>query len=233
MDSNQVPLEGPYTLTFRLYNAETAGTKVWEEMQTSVPLQGGHFSVLLGQVTSLTVDWSTPLWLSIQVGVEPELSPRQRITSVPLAVRAEVAESLVGGPTEISARVYNSASQSIANNTATLLTFDSERFDTDTIHDTASNTSRLTASTAGKYLVCAMLTFSTNGTGIRNVQLWKGSGWSIATEARGGLSFDSSSLTISTLANFGAGEWVEVRVSQDSGGSLSVSAQEFMMVKMP
>ena len=29
VDSQGVPLEGPYTLTFRLYDAETAGAKVW------------------------------------------------------------------------------------------------------------------------------------------------------------------------------------------------------------
>ena len=59
VDSQGVPLEGPYTLTFRLYNAVTAGTKTWEEPQTGVQLSGGNFSVLLGSVTSLqAVDWT-------------------------------------------------------------------------------------------------------------------------------------------------------------------------------
>ena len=93
IDAKGVPLEGPYTLTFRLYDAETAGTKLWEEIQNSVPLSGGHFSVLLGQKTPLTtMDWREPCWLSVQVNNEPELAPRQRITSVPLAIRAETAE---------------------------------------------------------------------------------------------------------------------------------------------
>ena len=93
VDSNGVPLEGPYTLTFRLYDAETVGTVKWQEAQPNVALTGGHFSVLLGQVQSLDgVDWSQPLWLSVQVNGEPELAPRQRITSVPLALRAETAE---------------------------------------------------------------------------------------------------------------------------------------------
>src|SRR3989338_7137931 len=86
VDSNGVPLEGPYTLTFRLYDAETGGTELWKEEQTSVQLTGGHFSVLLGQQTPLspTMDWSVPCWLSVQVNGEPELTPRPRITSVPL-----------------------------------------------------------------------------------------------------------------------------------------------------
>ena len=95
VDANGVPLEGPYTLTFRLYNAETAGTIVWEETQTNVPLSKGHFSVLLGSVMALTgVDLAQPCWLSVQVNGEPELAPRQRITSVPLALRAKTAEEI-------------------------------------------------------------------------------------------------------------------------------------------
>lgn len=93
-DSQGVALEGPYTLTFRLYTASTAGTKVWEEQQSAVQIEHGNFTVLLGSVTQLNVDWSQTLWLSIQINADPELSPRQQITSVPLALRAETAEQL-------------------------------------------------------------------------------------------------------------------------------------------
>ena len=93
VDAKGVPLEGPYTLTFRLYDADTAGTKLWEEIQPNVPLTHGAFSVLLGSVSLLTtMSWDKPCWLSVQVNAEPELSPRQQITSVPLAIRAETAE---------------------------------------------------------------------------------------------------------------------------------------------
>lgn len=95
VDAQGVPLQGPYTLTFRLYDADTARNIVWQETQANVPLNKGHFSVLLGQVTALNVDWSQSLWLTVQVGTDPELLPRQRITSVPLAIRSEVAEGLV------------------------------------------------------------------------------------------------------------------------------------------
>ena len=95
VDSQGVPLEGPYTLTFRLYDAATAGTLLWQEPQNNVTLSKGHFSVLLGQQNPFTsVDWSKPCWVSIQVGTQLELSPRQQFTSVPLALRAQVAEGL-------------------------------------------------------------------------------------------------------------------------------------------
>ena len=94
-DSQSVPLQGPYNLTFRLYPAVTGSTPVWTEAQTNVPIDSGSFSVLLGQTAILdAVDWSAPLWLSIQVNTDAELSPRQQITSVPLAIRAAVAEAL-------------------------------------------------------------------------------------------------------------------------------------------
>jgi hypothetical protein len=35
------------------------------------------------------VDWSQPLWLALQVNTDPEMTPRQQITSVPLAITAE------------------------------------------------------------------------------------------------------------------------------------------------
>ncbi len=95
VNAQGVPLEGTHALVFRLYDAETGGNKVWEETQVNVPLTGGYFSVLLGQVTSLsTVDWAAkPLWLAIKVDNDPELTSRQRITSVPLAIRSQLAET--------------------------------------------------------------------------------------------------------------------------------------------
>jgi len=89
MDSQGVPLEGPYNLTFRLYDAATGGNQVWMEPHQNVPLTNGHFSVLLGQSSGFQVDWTQPLWLSTQINSEPELLPRQQITSVPLALVAE------------------------------------------------------------------------------------------------------------------------------------------------
>ena len=95
VDSNGVPLEGPYTLTFRLYDAVTNGTALWTEQHPNVTVTGGNFSVLLGEIVSLDAfDWSQSRWISVQVNSEPELSPRQQITSVPLAIRAKDAEQL-------------------------------------------------------------------------------------------------------------------------------------------
>lgn len=93
VDAQQVALEGPYTLTFRLYDAAEGGTNVWEEIQANVPCTSGQFSVLLGQVRPLELAFDQDLWLSIAVNTDGEMSPRQRLSSVPYAQRAKVAES--------------------------------------------------------------------------------------------------------------------------------------------
>jgi hypothetical protein len=90
VDTQGVPLEGPYTLKFRLYPSATGGTAAWTETHDPVPIDKGHFAVLLGSVAPLTaMDWTQPCWLSVQVNGEPELSPRQQITSVPTAIVAD------------------------------------------------------------------------------------------------------------------------------------------------
>lgn len=239
VDGNKIPLEGPHTLTFRLYDAETVGTKVWEEIHTGASLNGGHFSVLLGSVTPFAsaMDWSTPCWLSIQVDADVELAPRQRLTSVPLALRAETAEKLAGGGSA-SARACNSASISVPHNTEVKLTFNNERWDTNEIHSTASNTGRLTAPTAGKYFVYAHVVFDPHPTGRRLLRLkFNGTGAGIATQDGPGFNADHTFVSVATAYQFAAGEYVEVAVIQSSGTTLSVNPNlndglEFGMVKV-
>ncbi len=50
-------------------------------------------------------------------------------------------------------RVYNNANQNLADNTAVTLAFNSERYDTNSMHDNVTNNSRITINTAGIYLV--------------------------------------------------------------------------------
>ena len=86
-----VPLEGSYSLTFRIYDAETAGNLLWEETQNNVVIQKGIFSILLGSVTNLNLAFDKPYFLEIKVG-EEVMSPRQRIASTGYAIKAENAE---------------------------------------------------------------------------------------------------------------------------------------------
>ncbi len=96
-DTSGSAVSGTLTITFRLYDAVTSGTKQWQEEQTVTlaSTDNGIFNVVLGTVTVLTaVDFNTPMWLSVQVSDDTEMTPRQRLTAVGYAMNADQLDSL-------------------------------------------------------------------------------------------------------------------------------------------
>ncbi|RLC82685.1 MAG: hypothetical protein DRI79_14540, partial [Chloroflexi bacterium] len=87
------PLNGTYTITFRIYDSEIGGTALWEETHANVTVREGHFNVLLGYSTPLPDTLFSQPDRYIGVTVEPytEMTPRQRIASVPYAFYADSA----------------------------------------------------------------------------------------------------------------------------------------------
>ncbi|OGW69575.1 MAG: hypothetical protein A2036_04290 [Omnitrophica bacterium GWA2_50_21] len=88
-DSSGNYLTGTYSMVFRIYGASTGGAALWNETQSSVSVSSGRFSVQLGSVTTLNLDFSQDYWLSAQVGSDSEMAPRQRLTSTGYALMAE------------------------------------------------------------------------------------------------------------------------------------------------
>lgn len=124
--------------------------------------------------------------------------------------------------------VTNSVGLSHTSGTALLLTWDTEAYDTDTMHSTSTNTSRLVATTAGPYQVNARVGFLSNATGIRTLELRKNSAGSVAGGTR--IAFDSTGAvggstdtTVSITADvvMAANDYVELFGLQTSGGALS------------
>jgi hypothetical protein len=140
----------------------------------------------------------------------------------------------IAGP---CARVYHNAAQSVTNNALTALAFNSERFDTDAIHDTVTNNSRLTATTAGKYQITGSAQFAGNANGVRIVQIRKGGATVLASQTTINIGANAMDLTITTLEDMAAGDYVELVIYQDSGGALNINSignrsPEFMMVRV-
>lgn len=121
-----------------------------------------------------------------------------------------------------SCRVYNSANISHATSgTEQSLTFNSERYDTDTMHSTATNTERITFTTAGKYLVTGHVVWAANATGVRSIHIRANGTTPLASHEQAAHSGENS-MSISTVYSFAAGDYVELRVNQTSGGALNV-----------
>jgi len=123
----------------------------------------------------------------------------------------------------IAARVFHSVNQSIPNATWTTLAFDSERFDTNNIHDIAVNNSRLTCRTPGKYLIIGQVRFAVNATGRRGAGIYSSAyadwcGYNLTLP----MSVGDTNIQVSTILDMKVGEYIELRVFQDSGTSLDV-----------
>jgi hypothetical protein len=96
-DTGRSPINGVQSITFSIYNSGTAGTEVWKEIQ-NVMVTDGLFTVLLGTVTPIpyTAFDSGEQYLAVRIGSAQELSPRQRLVSVPYCFNAREAEQLGG-----------------------------------------------------------------------------------------------------------------------------------------
>ena len=125
------------------------------------------------------------------------------------------------------ARVYNSGNISVANATNVTLTYDSEDFDTDSYHDTVSNTGRLTFPSDGLYLIGVQALWSAESTHTAHAQqLWiANSAGNILARTIHTVSVASSTMQmVTTIVEGTASDYVTSVVRQTSGETLSVQA---------
>ena len=144
---------------------------------------------------------------------------------------------------DISARVFNSTDITVPQlkpGEWTSLTFDSERWDTANLHETATNSGRLKAPVAGKYYIFANITWeSPIGTGLWGLRLQLNGKTVIAEQSLPNTAAPFRiSMSVGTLYALAAGDYVEVQVFQNSGNPLLIrtipaTSPEFGMAKLP
>ena len=136
-------------------------------------------------------------------------------------------------PAYVGCKAYNNGTQTVANATATLVTFGAEEWDTDGIHSTSSNTSRFTvpAGKAGKWQFSWRLSFAAATGGARLTWLRKNAaGAGSDTDNVIGSGDYKSGATIgpsvgnTMVVDLAVSDYVEVWVYQDSGISLNIGA---------
>ncbi len=82
-NTNGSPLNGTYSVTARLYDASTGGTVLCED-EDEVTATKGLFNMNMNFCSASDIDGER-IYLGIQVGSDPEMSPRQTIYPVPYA----------------------------------------------------------------------------------------------------------------------------------------------------
>ncbi|MBR57410.1 MAG: hypothetical protein CMH54_05050 [Myxococcales bacterium] len=93
----------PYTIQFSIYDQQVEGAVLWSEVHASVPIMQGVFHVELGvQETIDPAILEGNSWLEITVNAQGPMVPRQRIVSVPYAMRAHIAEHAIESENAVS-----------------------------------------------------------------------------------------------------------------------------------
>ena len=99
-DSGGVPISGSHDLTFTIYPDSTLSAPVyWTETHVGVEFDDGLFHVILGGTTAIPdgLFAEEMRWIGITVDATPEMKPRQQVTSVPWALHAAVADTVLSG----------------------------------------------------------------------------------------------------------------------------------------
>lgn len=76
-------------MVFALYNSPSGGPALWTETQNNISVANGIYSVTLGAVTPLSLAFDTQYYLGVAVGADAEMTPRQPLSSVAYAFRAD------------------------------------------------------------------------------------------------------------------------------------------------
>jgi hypothetical protein len=150
----------------------------------------------------------------------------EKVTAAKLIAAAKTPLDFLMNPPRCNA--YSGTGIATATSTATLVTFDSEGWDTDSMHSTASNTSRITINTSGQYLVNFYARFPPNATGYRMLNLRlnsagsSGGGSTMSTIAIAAAPTTSTFVTRTFELTCTAGDHYELFATQSSGSSLTL-----------
>ena len=141
-----------------------------------------------------------------------------------LEEKVERLSSMELVPFNVGCRVSNSANISVAHNTAVKLTFNEEDYDTDSMHSTSSNTSRITFNTAGKYLVWGSAQWATTSGGRRQLSIKLNDTSFVAANEFASVADASTNPLQQVMCTyeFSVGDYVELQAVQTSGGAINV-----------
>ena len=136
----------------------------------------------------------------------------------------------IGGSSDISCRVYAGGATSLSTTFASIA-FNTENFDTDTMHDNSTNNSRITIKTAGKYSIGGQINIAANlALGVRLLL----NGGSVIGRIFQGNSGVTEGANIDTIYDFAVNDYIELQGAVGSGTASTSTDQQtnFWAVKL-
>ncbi len=127
------------------------------------------------------------------------------------------------GSSLVGCMVYKaSGTESIANGGAIISSWDSEVFDTNSMHDPLPNPSRITIRTAGKYFAFGSVAWTANGTGARGVSFYK-NGVLFGGDNLPAVGAAPTTLPGVYIYDLAVGDYLEMFAAQSSGAALTLT----------
>lgn len=146
-----------------------------------------------------------------------------QVLTVDTTVDGKLKWAAPTGATFIGCRaVQSTTATSLSQNTWTTIAFNSETFDTDTMHDNVTNNSRITIKTAGKYLIGGINAFSTNATCGARIYL---NGTSVLATQMQGNSSGNERAGVSTIYDLAVNDYLQLQ-GFTSGTGVSTTGNE-------
>ena len=130
------------------------------------------------------------------------------------------------GATYVGASVYKSADQTISTATQTIITWNNEDFDTDSIHDNSTNNGRFTIPTGkgGKYLIAAFIPSYHLSSNVQfYIDVFKNGSLLYSLMSPYMTGYLNQGPSASTVVNAAAADYFELRITQSSGGNATIS----------
>jgi hypothetical protein len=131
-----------------------------------------------------------------------------------------------GAASYVGASVYKTGVQSCSNGSDNIVTWDAEYFDTNTIHDNVTNNSRLTVPTGygGKWLINYQIAWGATSTGAKWNYIYKNGTDVFGTFITYVSAGSNITVSASLVLNLTAGDYIDCRAGQNSGGALNIIA---------
>jgi len=195
--------------TYRLFQNNSIASGVVVGYSTTMDFKAGDtFDIrIYSSLTSPSIYGDTSLQIS-QLNIEKLSGPSQIMAS-----------------DTIAARYYTAAGQSISNASATIVDYGTKSFD-NTGSVTTGAAWKFTAQSSGTFLVIGRNAFTSNITGERYFDLYKNGAIYCRLDARSAVTIGvpthmSGSVEIKLIA----GDYIDIRVYQSSGGALTLHAE--------
>ena len=152
------------------------------------------------------------------------------------------AGGIIDTPQQPRARVYTTAGQTIGTGAWTNISWASETFDTQVMHDTSTNNERIkvTVGGAGVYMITASITFSAVADGIRGIRIQKNGAGElrrvIVPAVPATLDAEWHTVQVNDIFHLAEDDYIIIAGWQDSGGDMTLltgaDRNHFAMIKL-